>query len=115
MAGVKFAIPQRGPPQAQQGLGWDHKRTDITTRASDRRIDDNDAIDAWRDGFAATIERWRDRPGQLDLTLLEHSGAEPPPTLMYQGRHDLTLKSAYADMVAPRLPTFEPPPPRAGG
>ncbi len=78
-------------------------------------FDDNAAIDAWRDGFAATIERWRDRPGQLDLTLLEHSGAEPPPTLMYQGRHDLILKSAYADMIAPRLPTFESPPPRAGG
>ena len=78
-------------------------------------FDDNAAIDAWRDGFAANIERWRDRPGQLDPALLEHSGAEPPATLMYQGRDDLILKSAYADMIAPRLPAFEPPAPRAGG
>ncbi|MCC4307676.1 tetratricopeptide repeat protein [Alcanivorax marinus] len=78
-------------------------------------FEDNAAIDAWREGFAATIERWRDRPGQLDLTLLENSGAEPPATLMYQGRDDRLLKSAYADMITPRLPAFEPPPPRAGG
>ncbi len=72
------------------------------------------AIDHWRQGFADTIARWREQPGQLDPAQLQHSGVEPPPTLMYQGREDRALKSAYADMLAPRLPAFEPPAARTG-
>ena len=78
-------------------------------------FEDNDAIDAWRDHYATTLTRWRDRPGQLDPALLHLSGAEPPPTLMYQGRADLALKSAHADLMAPRLPACEPPAARSGG
>ena len=78
-------------------------------------FEDNAAIDAWRDHYATTLTRWRDRPGQLDPALLHLSGAEPPPTLMYQGRADLALKSAHADLMAPRLPACEPPAARSGG
>ena len=78
-------------------------------------FDDNAAIDAWRDGYAATLARWRDRPGQLDPAHLHHSGAEPPPTLMYQGRADLAVKNAHADLLAPRLPDYQPPAARTGG
>lgn len=70
---------------------------------------DNAAIDRWRTGLANTIDRWREHPGQLDPAWLHVSGVEPPSTLMYQGRNDRALKSAYADMLAPRLPAFEPP------
>lgn len=72
------------------------------------------AIDQWRSDFATTIERWRGRPGQLDPAWLHHSGIEPPAAMMYQGRNDRTLKIAYADMLAERLPQFEPPAPRSG-
>ncbi len=78
-------------------------------------FDDDAAIDTWRDDYAATLARWRDRPGQLDPALLHLSGAEPPPTLMYQGRADRALKTAHADLLAPRLPAIEPPAPRSGG
>lgn len=79
---------------------------------------DSAAIDQWRDGFAATIERWRlnpsRQPDQLAPEWLHHSGIEAPPSIMYQGRDDRALKSAYADMLAPRLPVYEPPRARTG-
>jgi protein O-GlcNAc transferase len=77
-------------------------------------FDAGSAIDDWRETFATTIEQWRGRPGKLDLASLHVSGAEPPTTLMYQGRDDLRLKTAYADMLLPRLPAFEPPKARRG-
>ena len=61
MAGVKFAIPQRGPPQAQQGVWWTHNGTYITMRASDLDFDDIDFDGRAARGLSENLRTAHDR------------------------------------------------------
>lgn len=99
-------VSQLQPQQWWHGLHADNLCPDVYAS--------NQLLDQWRDDFGRAIDRWREHPGQLPLEQLHLSGAEPTYKLMYQGREDRSLKVAYAQMLASKLPQFEAPTKRAG-
>jgi tetratricopeptide (TPR) repeat protein len=69
----------------------------------------NAAIDAYRAGLMAALDRIAVEPHPaIDLEKLHSSGAEPPMALAYQGCDDRPLRERWARLFTGRLPTVSP-------
>lgn len=74
---------------------------------------DRPSIDAARSALAATIARWEAVGVRLERRAIGEAGGAPPFNLIYHGRDDRTLKTAYAGLFT-RSFADEPPAPAAG-
>jgi protein O-GlcNAc transferase len=70
----------------------------------------NEAIDRYRAGLEATLDRFLNQPFPIDLTQLHLGEACPPYVLVYQGHNDRPLKEKWAQLFHGRLPAGEPQP-----
>jgi protein O-GlcNAc transferase len=64
----------------------------------------NEAIDQYRAGLSAILDRQLQADLHLDLSQLHTSGGEPPFVLAYQGRDDRPLKEKYGRLFQGRFP-----------
>ena len=61
----------------------------------------NAEIDEYRGSLRRALTRFANEQFVFDVAELDGCGADPPALLAYQGRNDLEIKTAYAQLFAP--------------